>query len=496
MKSEILRQMTRRELLAGAVMGHVLSGRGITAFPLGIASGDPAPDGFVLWTRLVPVDSKPIAVRWELAMDEGFRRVVRRGEEIARAEAGHSVHVELQGLAAGRWYWYRFFAGGESSAVGRARTMPAAGQVERLRFAVASCQKWQDGYFTAYRHMAEEELDLVVHLGDYIYETSSKPQAVRPHSLPEAVTLGQYRDRYALYKSDVELQKVHAKFPWIVTWDDHETADNYAGLIPDWDSPRETFPHRRAAAYQAYWENMPLRRVALPRGHDMTLYRRLNYGGLATFHVLDARQYRSDQPCGDKLKPSCAERELEARTMLGTEQEQWLAAGMAGSKTNWQVLAQQVIFAPLDCDPGPGELFPMDKWDGYPAARDRVLKMFEERRRANGKFMPVVLTGDNHNHWAFHLKRKGAVVGSEFAGTSITSNGDGADVSEEYKGAVGANDHLLFHRSRRGYLSCDVTAERWMTRYQVVPYVTREGSPLETPATFVLERGNPAAVRT
>ena len=347
--------------------------------------------------------------------------------------------------------------------------------------------------------MAQEDLDLVVHLGDYIYETRSKPDAVRPHALPEAVTLDDYRARYALYKSDPHLREVHRLFPWIVTWDDHEAADNYAGLIPDWDSPRETFPQRRAAAYRAYYENIPLRESARPRGDGLTLYRTISYGELADFHVLDTRQYRSDQPCGDKLKPPCAERLAPGRTMLGREQERWLFRGLDRSRATWPILARQVILAPLDNDPGPGELFPMDKWDGYPAARQRLLNVFERIRRHRKDFCPVVLTGDNHNHWAFHLQKDSSVrtpvLGSEFAGTSISSNGDGTDISEEYGRALKANPHLLYHSSRRGYLVCEATPALWTTHYRTVPYIARPGAPLQTPATFVIEHGDPAAKR-
>jgi alkaline phosphatase D len=475
-------------------------------FPLGIASGEPSPDGFVLWTRLLPADPKPISLTWQLASDESFSKIIRTGEAVASADTGHAVHVEISGLPpdqAGRWYWYRFLQGPsakrQSSPIGRTKTLPASGaSTSNYRFAVASCQKWQDGHFTAYRHMAGEDLDAILHLGDYIYETTSKANTPRPHSLAEARTLADYRDRYALYKSDPDLQEAHRLFPWLVTWDDHETADNYANLIPDWDSPKETFPQRRAAAYRAYYENMPLRARQKPQGHHLTLYRHFDIGTLARVCLLDTRQYRDDQPCGDKAKPPCAEQRDPKRTMLGATQEQWLFRTLAKSPAQWDVLAQQVIFAQLDLDPGPGEIFPMDKWDGYPAARQRILDFFATHKTQKPKLSPVVLTGDNHNHWAFHLKKdeKFPVLASEFAGTSITSNGDGAEVSEEYGAALKSNPHLLFHNSRRGYLSCELKPQSYQTHYRVVPYVSRPGAPLETKASFTIERGNPAAVKS
>lgn len=475
------------------VLGGAASAFAVTdPFPFGIASGDPWPDGFVIWTRLA--NEGP--VRWEVATDERMSNVVRRGATFAEARWGNSVHVELRGLAPGRWYWYRFYANGEASAVGRTRTAPAPGSLDPVRFSVASCQKWQDGHFTAYEHMANDPLDLVVHTGDYIYETASPKDRPRPHDLAEATTLDGYRARYALYKSDPHLRRVHELFPWIVTWDDHETADNYAGFVPDWDSPVETFAERRAAAYQAFYENMPLRANARPSGPHLDLYRRLPFGATLDLHVLDTRQYRADQPCGDKIKPDCAERRRADRTMLGPVQERWLFDGLGRSRAKWNALAQQVIFSLFDQQPGEGELYSMDKWDGYPAARDRIVAEFARLRVRDPNFSATVLSGDNHNHWMFDIEHRGKPVASEFAGTSIASNGDGADISGEYGAAVRSNPHLRFHSSRRGYLRCDVSAKAWHTDFLTLPYVTRPGAPVETKASFTLERGRPGAQRS
>src|SRR5262245_28210203 len=256
-------------------------------------------------------------------------------------------------------------------------------------------------------------------------------------------------------------------------------------MIPDLDSPLEGYAARRAAAYQAYYEHMPLRATARPKGPDLLLYRRIDWGRLATIHMLDTRQYRTDQPCGDKIKPPCAERSNPAATMLGALQQKWLFDGLLHSRTQWSVLAQQVIFAQLDLDPGPGELYSMDKWDGYPAARDRILGWIEAHRPSN----PIVLSSDNHNNWVFDLKRdfrdeKSPVLATEFAGTSITSNADGAEVSAEYAAALRSNPHMKFHNSQRGYLRCKVNERLWETDFRIVPYVTRPGAPVITKATF------------
>src|SRR5829696_1759568 len=315
-------------------------------FTLGVASGDPLPDGVVLWTRLAPtpldpgggMPDAPVPVAYEVAADERFRRIVRRGSALARPAGAHTVHADVRGLRPGATYWYRFRAGGELSPTGRARTAPAAGaRVRRARFATASCQNYQDGYYTAHQALAGEDLDFVVFLGDYIYEGRPNPAALRSHDgVAEPLTLDEYRSRHALYRSDPDLQAAHAAFPWVVTLDDHEVDNNWADDIPQdpgLQSP-EAFRARRIAAFQAYWEHMPLRRAQAPRGPDMTLYRRLGWGDLLQLDVLDTRQYRSDQPT------SLAGAEDPASTMLGAEQEAWLDRGLAGSSARWNALAQ------------------------------------------------------------------------------------------------------------------------------------------------------------
>lgn len=473
-------------------------------FQLGVASGDPLPDGFVLWTRLAPepltgggMPAENVEVTWRVAADEALTQVVAHGTAVATPELAHSVHVEVSGLEPARRYWYQFTAGGEASPVGRTRTAPRRDELpDRLRFAFASCQHWEYGYYTAYEHMAKEELDLVVHLGDYIYEGAVGKKAVRQHLGRKCESLDDYRNRLAQYHTDAHLQATHRLFPWVVTWDDHEVENNYAGSIsenPGVEPAR--FLERRARAYQAYYEHMPLRRAQMPQGPHAELYRRIDFGRLAQFAVLDTRQYRTDQPCGDNNKPPCKETEDPQATLLGDAQEQWLYAGLQASPARWNVLAQQVMMARVDRLPGPLEAFSMDQWPGYEANRQRVLKFFAEAKPSN----PVVLTGDIHNHWVNDLqvdgtRRDSPVVATEFVGTSITSGGDGAESGVTTALMLAENPFVKFFNAQRGYVSCEVTPQQWLSHYRTLPYVTRPGAPLVTPKSFVVADGRPGAV--
>ncbi len=496
-------------LLADRVRGAVPAAPKFAAdpFSLGVASGDPAPDGFVLWTRLAPrplepgggMAPEPVEVAWQVAEDEAMSRVVRRGAAVANPAWAHSVHVEVDGLRPERWSWYRFKAGGEVSPKGRTRTMPAAGAMpERLRFAFASCQKYEIGHFTAYEHMVREDLDLVVHLGDYIYEKGDDRRAVRPHGTPEIFSLDDYRARYARYKTDPALQAAHAMAPWIVTWDDHEVSNDYAGIFaqePDQARTAE-FLLRRAAGYQAYYEHMPLRRGAQPAGPDMLLHRRLEFGRLASFHVLDTRQYRTDQPYKGAIVPPGPASLDPAATIMGARQREWLLAGLERSPAAWNVLAQQVMMAPVDLTPGPAVGFKMDKWPGYEAERRGLLRHIRDRRVAN----PVVITGDIHQNWANELladsdRPDTAPMAVEFVGTSITSSGDGADRPDYLDALYAENPFVKYHNSERGYVRCEITPGLWYTDYRTVPYVSRPGAPLQTRASFAVEAGRPRLQR-
>jgi alkaline phosphatase D len=483
-------------------------GLGANPFTLGIASGDPAPDGFVLWTRLAPdplngggMPNRPIPVHWYVASDEGMRRIVQRGIALASPELAHSVHVEVHGLKPGREYFYAFRVRNEFSPIGRVKTAPAAGaHLEALNFAFATCQKWEDGFFSPYRRMTEEDLDVVFHLGDYIYEYGIRNGGVRNAALPapfaqETMTLERYRLRHALYKTDPDLQAAHALFPFVVTWDDHEVENDYTGALSENNDPIEMFLQRRAAAYQAFYEHLPLRQAAQPQGPDMLLYRRVTYGDLAEFSVLDTRQYRSDHPCGDGEHPRCAASFDPAQTMLGPEQEKWLHDGLNRSTVRWNVLAQQVLVAELDHKKGPGEVFWQDSWDGYPVARNRLLGHIVDRTIAN----PVVITGDWHSTFVNDLKLdfknpQAPVIATEFVTPAITSGGDGTPYGPYYGPMIPENPHIkLFEGDRRGYIRVNLTHERWLADIRFVSTVSRPDAPITTYASFVVEDGQPGA---
>ncbi|MHC5597908.1 MAG: alkaline phosphatase D family protein [Nostoc sp.] len=473
-------------------------------FSLGVASGDPLPDGVVIWTRLAPnplsgggMPPVNVPVCWQVALDENMRRVVRRGTVLATPELAHSVHVDVRGLESNRCYWYQFQVGKEASPIGRTRTAPAVyDSIRQLNFAFVSCQDWQNGYYTAYRHLAEENLDLVVHLGDYIYEYGPQSSGPRQHNSPEIITLDDYRGRYALYRTDTSLQAAHAAFPWIVTWDDHEVDNNYANLIPEDNQTQEAFKKRRANAYQAYYEHMPLRLSSLPKGADALLYRRLTFGNLAEFNVLDTRQYRTNQPCDDGLKPRCAAAFDPNATMTGSKQEQWLKKGLDQSRSRWNVIAQQTMLGQYNFSSNPPSagVFNMDQWDGYVAARNRLLNFLNQRQPSN----PVVISGDIHSSWVHDLKLdfsnpNSPTVGTEFVGTSITSDFPTAFIAPS-QAALPNNPHTkFFNGAYRGYVRCKLTPERWQSDYRAVSSIVDLNASVKTLASFVVQNGQPGA---
>ena len=472
-------------------------------FTLGVASGDPSPDGVVLWSRLARsaleaagAADQAVGVDWEIAEDEGFTRIARSGSALATPQLGHSVHIELAGLEPGREYFYRLMAGGQVSPVARTKTAPALGAaVDRFRLAFASCQHYEHGLFTALRHLADENVDLIVHLGDYIYEMSYGQNPVRQHDAPEPLTLDDYRARYTTYRSDPNLIAAHASAPWVVTWDDHEVDNNYANDIAQDGQTVEELLLRRAAAYQAYYEFMPLRRASMPIGPDAQIYRRLRFGNLIEMDVLDTRQYRSDQPCGDRRQPSCVEHIVPEQSILGARQRDWLFEGLATTDARWNVLAQQVLVARLRENSADGdETWAMDMWDGYPAERQAMLGLLAEVGTSN----PIVLTGDIHSNWVADLHTdfddlSSPIVATEFAGTSISSGGDGQDMTAGGERRLSDNPHIKFYNNQRGYVTAEVTPDLWTSEFKIVPVVTEPGAALETRATFVVENGRPGA---
>jgi alkaline phosphatase D len=477
-------------------------------FTLGVASGDPAPRGVVLWTRLAPQPLEPfgampaenVEVAWEVASDEAFRSIVSRGATTATPQLAHSVHVEVDGLEPDHWYWYRFRAGDAESPVGRTRTLPRRrAMADQVKFAFASCQHYETGYYTAYEHMAQDQLDLVFHLGDYIYEGGGRDDAVRKHVGPEIRSLHDYRRRHALYKTDALLQAMHAECPWIVVWDDHEVENNYAGEIAEeLEVDPVDFLVRRANAYQAYYEHMPLRRRSLPRGPDMQLFRKFAWGRLAEFFALDTRQYRTDQPNGDGKRPLNGAATSKANSMLGARQRNWLEMGLLASEGAWNVLAQQVMMGVTDqSGPGADERYQMDVWPGYAYERNQLMRFLRQRRVPN----PVVLTGDVHSNWVNELhiddrREDSPLVATEFVGTSISSSGDGVDKIPEHDALLAENPNLRFHNAQRGYVRCTVTKDAWRSDYQVVEKVTTPGAPISTRASFVIESGRPGVQST
>lgn len=473
-------------------------------FSLGVASGDPAADGFVLWTRLAPdpfvgggMPDRDVPLQWFVAEDENFKRVVQRGVAIASPEWAHSLHVEVSGLAPDRWYWYRFISGGVASPAGRARTLPLAGApASRLRLAVASCQHFEQGYFSAYRHMLDDDLDFIVHVGDYTYEGSWGAQ-IRRHESPHGTfTLADYRNRHACYKRDPDLQRAHAMYPWLLTWDDHDVSNDYAGFVPNDGEAAAEFAQRRAAAYRAYYEHMPLRAAHRPDNDGgMSLYSRLDFGALARINLVDDRQYRSPHACSERgtIVRNCAQRWATDQTMLGATQERWLNAGLAASTARWNVLAQQTLIAPLESRARDGGYDVWtDGWDGYAGARARLLALVTEQRVQN----VVALGGDMHAFYVTDLKADfddttAPPVATEFVGTSITSHDvDYVAVSAD----LPHNPHIRYFESRwRGYLFCDVTPGQWRTDLRIVDNVENAQSRGRNLLSFFVEDGRPGA---
>ena len=519
--------LQRRQLLAWAAAGTAglyspcrawaQTKVGNTPFSLGVASGSPTHDSVVLWTRLMPPfvkshDGLGIAVRWEVAHNDQFTRIAQSGQALAVAGLAYSVHVEVQGLQADRWYFYRFMVGDAVSSVGRTRTFPAPdAAVAGLRLAYASCQRWEHGYFSAYRHMAQENLDLVLFLGDYIYEYPGAANAVRTAPGGWTLSLDDYRQRYATYKQDADLQAMHAACPWLVTWDDHEVQNDYAGLTVGENGPDVAdFAARRSAAYQAFYEHMPVRASVLTRavaglasGAEMRIYSRVQYGRLASITMLDARQYKSPQVCTRDSKrgsstvnpSSCPAWNDPARSMLGLDQERWLDSAWGsqqGKSVAWNIIGQQSLIGQRDWKAGPEQSLWNDGWDGYSAARTRLT----DSARKNEVSNLVMLGGDVHENWVGQIKAdysqaSSVSVGVEFCGTSITSRSGGNARLPE---TLAENPHFVFaDAQRKGYGVVDISPQQIKTTLRVVSDVTRQDASVETLAQFAV-RSNWALV--
>lgn len=473
-------------------------------FTLGAASGYPTADGFSLWTRIAPAPLQAdggmlrdewVMVRWQVAEDERFAKIVAEGEVRAVPELAHSVHVDVAGLAPDRVYFYRFLAGQAQSPPGRSRTAPAVGApVRRLKFAFSSCQHYEQGYFNGYRQLVADAPDLMVFLGDYIYESSWGHEPVRRHAGGEPYTLEEYRVRHAQYKLDPDLQRAHLALPWLLTWDDHEVDNDPASDTSEHHDPRFLF--RRAAAYQAYFEHMPLPRRMRPRTDgSMPIYGRVDFGGLASFHILDDRQYRSSMACPEPTKrggsttlavESCAELRDPARTMLGRAQEDWLYASLAQSRTRWNILAQQTLFTPKDDLAGPGRKVWTDGWDGYPVSQAALIEALARPELSN----PLIIGGDIHANVVANVQADPwagtPIVAAEVCGTSMSSEGW---PQERYDATMQENPHLLYGRSdRRGYALVELGRNAEVALRSPLTVKTPTSS-VETLARFVVEDG-------
>lgn len=473
-------------------------------FKLGVASGDPIPTGFVIWTRLAPspLDSaatgpEPIPVGYEIALDEHFKQPVQTGSVVAYPANAHAVHVDVEGLAPGRPYFYRFKAGSEISPIGRAITTPLPGAaLDQFKFAFASCQNYEAGYFKAYRDMVEQDPDLIVHLGDYIYE-KSYGDGFRRSPVADARSLSDYRQLHAISKLDKDLQIGHAHTSWIFTWDDHEVANDYAADQDENFEPVDTFLKRRAAAYKAYYEHLPIRAAAKPKGPDAMLFQRVTIGDLMEVHMLDTRQYRDDHPCqlpddgGWRLIPgTCAERSDPNRSILGHDQERWLTWGLSRTQAKWNVMAQGMLFSKHDYQVGEGEKFGSEYWDGYTGSRDRLMRTIEDRNVSN----PVIIGGDVHATYVCDVKKDfddpaSPTLASEFVCTSITSGNWGHDRNAA---TLVDNPHIKLYEGRhRGYSLCTVTPDQMMTDLRVVNDVRSSDLEARTLKSYVVDNGKP-----
>lgn len=496
-------------------------------FQLGVASGDPSADGFVIWTRLAPEPFVPeylgqtiFEVTWEVAEDTGFARIAKSGVAWARPHLAHAVHAEVEGLAAGREYFYRFRIGRYESPVGRALTCPDAGSaVAALKFDFCSCAHYEQGFFSAYRYMADDRPDLILMLGDYIYEDAWGERRVRLFDPQEANTLTDYRRRYTQYRTDPDLQAAHAACPWLVTWDDHEVDNDYAAdtgenEVCGGEAVRESFPSRRRAAYQAWFEHMPIRPSRLGANLAVRIYGSVDWGSLARFYVLDTRQYRSVQACSleptptrcdyerhrkllfsraggatffDPSEPSCKAALADpSRTMLGPGQEKWLDGALAASRASWNILAQNVMFMTVAEGTAASPRHYSDAWAGYPPARERVFASLARSRAAN----PVVLTGDIHSFWVNDLVNAGRAVGVELVASSI------ATTTYDKSAVLPLNPHTVFHDGvHNGYVRCELNAERLRTDIVTISDRADARATRAVAASFEVKSGDPHARR-
>ena len=481
-------------------------------FGLGIASGCPTPSSVVLWTRLLDegiftsnLPNEDLPVKWEISTDKEFKNITQQGISLAVAELAHSVHSEVSNLPSNTWFYYRFLIGQHTSQIGKTRTFaePNSDNQKSLKFAFASCQHFEHGYFNSYPHLVQENPDLVLFLGDYIYEYAPGRSGIRSHTGSWCLSLSDYRKRYEQYKMEPELQQAHAACPWIFTWDDHEVQNDYAALSNGSFGPYSNFPKRRASAYQAYYEHMPLKSSflidgikGLSKGSELRLYESYQFGKLANISMLDTRQYRDKQACNPNSQDgsatvslsSCEKLLDESRTLLGEKQEAWLESQFkkSGNQT-WNIIGQSTLFGARVYNTVEGKKVWNDGWDGYPISRKKITTHLDKYQVSN----PVILGGDVHENWVGYIKEDysnslSKVLGVEFCGTSITSN-DGKNTTARQR----VNPHFIYSEGlRRGYCIAEVTDQAMTVHLRAVKDTSNRKTDIETLAIFKVANGS------
>lgn len=490
-------------------------------FALGVASGEPRPDSVLLWTRLYPgapvVGESATALQlqqhfqqqsglnvnqscvasYEIYSDEGLSKRVKQGHVQTHMGRGWSVHARVTGLEANRPYWYRFRCGDALSPVGRTRTAPAAGaSTSQMRVALASCQHYEQGYYAAHADMAKQPLDVVLFAGDYIYESTNPKHRIRPHTGGVPVTLDQYRERHALYKRDPDLQACHAAHPWVCTWDDHEVENDYADSHNRSYQDAAGFLQRRAAAYQAYFEHMPVWPGANDHGPHQRIHSHYQWGDLVDWWMLDCRQYRSAQPCRDPLKGggrvvvNCDERDDPRRTMLGAEQERWFAQSFQAAQAHWRLVVQSTLIASTSIPTPIGRSVFTDGWDGYPVARQRLIRTLAQAPKGT----VVTLGGDVHMNVAANLREvpndaDSPIVAAELVTTSISSRG----MAESTLAHIREHNPDIRHArsDERGYVLLDIQREHLQASFRTTPHPAQAGASLGTQAQCLVRHGQP-----